>query len=259
MTSRPVRLGIQVQPQHALYPKVRDTVRALDDMGVDILFNWDHFFPLSGDKDGLHFEAWTELGSWAELTTTVEFGTLVNCNSYRNPDLQADMARTLDHISGGRFIFGTGSGWFERDYDEYGYEFGTAGSRLDALAEALPRIESRWQKLNPAPLRDIPILIGGSGEQKTLKLVAKHADIWHSFVPPAELPRKIGILQEHCDTVGRDISEIEFSSEQRVKDLATADELRELGVTLFTIGISGPDYPLDIVREWLVWRDQQNA
>lgn len=259
MTSRPVRLGIQVQPQHALYPKVRDTVRALDDMGVDILFNWDHFFPLSGDKDGLHFEAWTELGSWAELTTTVEFGTLVNCNSYRNPDLQADMARTLDHISGGRFIFGTGSGWFERDYDEYGYGFGTAGSRLDALAEALPRIESRWQKLNPAPLRDIPILIGGSGEQKTLKLVAKHADIWHSFVPPAELPRKIGILQEHCDTVGRDISEIEFSSEQRVKDLATADELRELGVTLFTIGISGPDYPLDVVREWLVWRDQQNA
>lgn len=259
MTSRPVRLGIQVQPQHALYPKVRDTVRALDDMGVDILFNWDHFFPLSGDKDGLHFEAWTELGSWAELTSNVEFGTLVNCNSYRNPDLQADMARTLDHISGGRFIFGTGSGWFERDYDEYGYEFGTAGSRLDALAEALPRIESRWQKLNPAPLRDIPILIGGSGEQKTLKLVAKHADIWHSFVPPAELPRKIGILQEHCDTVGRDISEIEFSSEQRVKDLATADELRELGVTLFTIGISGPDYPLDVVREWLVWRDEQNA
>ena len=259
MTSRPVRLGIQVQPQHALYPKVRDTVRELDDMGVDILFNWDHFFPLSGDKDGLHFEAWTELGSWAELTKNVEFGTLVNCNSYRNPDLQADMARTLDHISGGRFIFGTGSGWFERDYDEYGYEFGTAGSRLDALAEALPRIESRWQNLNPAPLRDIPILIGGSGEQKTLKLVAKHADIWHSFVPPAELPRKIGILQEHCDTVGRDISEIEFSSEQRVKDLATADELRELGVTLFTIGISGPDYPLDIVREWLVWRDQQNA
>lgn len=259
MTSRPVRLGIQVQPQHALYPKVRETVRVLDDLGVDILFNWDHFFPLSGDRDGLHFEAWTELGSWAELTTNVEFGTLVNCNSYRNPDLQADMARTLDHISGGRFIFGTGSGWFERDYDEYGYEFGTAGSRLDALAEALPRIESRWQKLNPPPLRDIPILIGGSGEQKTLKLVAQHADIWHSFVPPADLPRKIGILQEHCDTVGRDISEIEFSSEQRVKDLATADELRELGVTLFTIGISGPDYPLDVVREWLVWRDAQNA
>lgn len=259
MTSRPVRLGVQVQPQHSLYPKVRDTVRELDDMGIDVIFNWDHFFPLSGDPDGLHFEAWTELGSWAELTSHAEFGTLVNCNSYRNPDLQADMARTLDHISGGRFIFGTGSGWFERDYDEYGYEFGTAGQRLDALAEALPRIESRWAKLNPAPTRDIPVLIGGAGEKKTLRLVAKHADIWHSFKTPQELPRVISILQEHCDVVGRDINEIEFSSEERTKSLTVADELRELGVTLFTLGLSGPDYDLSIVREWLAWRDAQNA
>ncbi len=258
MTSRPVRLGVQVQPQHALYPKVRDTVRALEDLGVDILFNWDHFFPLSGDRDGLHFEAWTELGSWAEMTSRVEFGTLVNCNSYRNPDLQADMARTLDHISGGRFIFGTGSGWFERDYDEYGYEFGTAGSRLDDLALALPRIESRWAKLNPSPIRDIPILIGGAGEKKTLRIVAQHADIWHSFVSPADLPRKIGILEEHCDAVGRDVSEIELSSEQRVKDLVVADELRELGVTLFTLGLSGPDFNLGLARDWLAWRDAQN-
>lgn len=262
MTSRadrPIRLGIQVQPQHALYPKVRDTVRALDDLGVDILFNWDHFFPLSGDPDGLHYEAWTELGSWAELTSHAEFGTLVNCNSYRNPDLQADMARTLDHISGGRFIFGTGSGWFERDYDEYGYEFGTAGQRLDALAEALPRIEARWAKLNPAPTRDIPVLIGGGGERKTLRIVAQHADIWHSFTPPAELERKIGILAEHCAAVGRDINEIEFSNEQRVKDLAVADELLGLGVTLFTVGISGPDYDLGVVKDWIAWRDQHNG
>lgn len=255
---RPVRLGVQVQPQHALYPKVRDTVRALEDLGVDILFNWDHFFPLSGDREGLHFEAWTELGSWAELTSRVEFGTLVNCNSYRNPDLQADMARTLDHISGGRFIFGTGSGWFERDYDEYGYEFGTAGSRLDALALALPRIESRWAKLNPAPIRDIPILVGGEGEKKTLRIVAQHADIWHSFVPTADLPRKLDILAAHCEAVGRDMSEIELSSEQRVKDLTVADELRELGVTLFTLGLSGPDFNLALVRDWLAWRDAQN-
>lgn len=263
-TNRPVRIGVQVQPQHSLYPKVRETVRALEGMGVDIIFNWDHFYPLSGDPEGLHYEAWTELASWAELTSRVEFGCLVNCNSYRNADLQADMARTIDHISAGetgvgRFIFGTGSGWFEKDYDAYGYEFGTAGSRLDALAEALPRIESRWQKLNPPPTRKIPVLIGGSGEKKTLKLVAKHADIWHNFVEPEDLPRKIAILQEHCDTVGRDIGEIEISNEQRVKDLGVADELHALGVTLFTVGISGPDYELSTIKDWLAWRDALNA
>lgn len=259
MTSRPVRIGVQLQPQHAPYSLIRERVRELEDLGVDILFNWDHFFPLSGDPDGLHFESWTELGSWAELTSRVEFGCLVNCNSYRNADLQADMARTLDHISDGRFIFGTGSGWFERDYDEYGFEFGKAGQRLDALAEALPRIESRWQKLNPAPTRAIPVLIGGSGERKTLKLVAKHADIWHSFSDPETFTRKVGVLQQWCDEVGRDISEIEFSNEQRTKDLKLADDLHERGVSLFTIGISGPAYDLDIVKPWLAWRDAQNG
>ena len=259
MPTRQIRLGVQVQPQHALYPKIRDTVRALEDAGVDILFNWDHFFPLSGDRDGLHFEAWTELGSWAELTSRVEFGTLVNCNSYRNPDLQADMARTLDHISGGRFIFGTGSGWFERDYDEYGYEFGTAGQRLDALAEALPRIESRWAKLNPAPTRKIPVLIGGGGEKKTLRIVAQHADIWHSFTAADDLPRKLGILAEHGAAVGRDVSEIEISNELRSRDEADADAMLAAGVTLFTLGISGPDYDLATVHRWLAWRDKQNG
>ena len=235
MTSRPVRIGVQLQPQHATYPKIRDTVREIEDLGADIVFNWDHFFPLYGEKDGLHFEAWTELGSWAELTSRIEFGTLVNCNSYRNADLQADMARTLDHISAGssgvgRFIFGTGSGWFERDYDEYGYEFGTAGSRLDALAEALPRIEARWAKLNPAPTRKIPVMIGGGGEKKTLRLVAKHADIWHSFTPVEDFARKLSILAEHCDAVGRDISQIELSQERlRSKSLEDADALRERG------------------------------
>lgn len=258
-TERPVRIGIQLQPQHAPYSLIRDRVREIEDLGADILFNWDHFFPLSGDPDGLHFEAWTELGSWAELTSRIEFGTLVNCNSYRNPDLQADMARTLDHISGGRFIFGTGSGWFERDYEEYGYEFGTAGQRLNALAEALPRIEARWAKLNPAPVRDIPVLIGGSGEQKTLRIVAQHADIWHSFVTPEMLDHKLDVLRGWCDEVGRDISEIEISNEQRAKDFVSADALRERGVTLFTVGISGPDYDLGIVKDWLAWRDAQNA
>ncbi|MBH0098659.1 LLM class F420-dependent oxidoreductase [Salinibacterium sp. NSLL150] len=257
--SRPVRIAVQLQPQHAEYSVIRDRVKELEQLGVDVLFNWDHFFPLYGEPDGLHFEAWTELASWAEMTSRVEFGTLVNCNSYRNPDLQADMARTLDHISGGRFIFGTGSGWFERDYQEYGYDFGTAGSRLDALAEALPRIESRWQKLNPPPTRKIPVLIGGGGVKKTLKLVAKHADIWHSFATGEELVHKLEVLAGHCETVGRDINEIELSNELREKSVEDADSMREQGITLFTLGITGPDYDLTTTKQWLAWRDSQNG
>ena len=169
-----------------------------------------------------------------------------------------------DHISAkgtgiGRFIFGTGSGWFERDYDEYGYEFGTVGQRLDALAASLPIIEDRWGKLNPPPTRHIPVLIGGGGEKKTLRIVAGHADIWHSFSDPETLQRKLGILREHGEAVGRDVSEIEISTELRGRTPEQADELHDLGTTLFTIGITGPDYDLAPVRDWLSWRDGKNA
>ncbi|MBN9607338.1 MAG: LLM class F420-dependent oxidoreductase [Actinomycetales bacterium] len=268
MTDRPVRVGVQIAPQHVPYATLRDTVAEMEQLGVDVVFNWDHFFPLSGDRGGLHFESWTQLGAIAEQTSRIEFGPLVNCNSYRNPDLQADMARTVDHISAkdgvGRFIFGTGSGWFQHDYDEYGYEFGTAGSRLDALARDLPRIRARWEKLNPAPTRRIPILIGGGGEKKTLRIVAEHADIWHSFSDPETLERKLGVLREHCAAVGRDISEIELSTGTSVRgmgalDDATLERQHALGVRLFEFGLQPADPDLDAVRALLRWRDRANA
>ncbi|THG32062.1 LLM class F420-dependent oxidoreductase [Naasia lichenicola] len=256
---RPIRLGVQIAPQHAPYAAIREAAAISEDLGADIIFNWDHFYPLSGEPDGLHFESWTILAAWAEQTNRIEIGPLVNCNTYRNPNLQADMARTIDHISDGRFIFGTGSGWFERDYDEYGYEFGTVGSRLDALAADLPTIRDRWTKLNPAPTRDIPILIGGGGEKKTLRLVAEHADIWHSFGDVETMTRKLGILEQHAAEVGRDVSEIELSNELRGRDEKTADELLEVGVRLFTIGVTGPTYDIDTVRRWIAWRDAHNG
>jgi probable F420-dependent oxidoreductase len=259
MTSRPVRIGVQIQPEHADYPTIRRAAAEVEDLGVDVLFNWDHFFPLHGEPDGLHFECWTILAAWAEQTSRVEIGALVTCNSYRNPDLLADMARTVDHISDGRLILGIGAGWFERDYQEYGYEFGTAGGRLGDLAEALPRIESRYAKLNPAPTRKIPTMIGGGGEKKTLRLVAKHADIWHSFGDAATIERKSGILRQHCADVGRDPAEIELSAGVSGKPAESGQALFDQGVTLFTVEAGGPDYDFSDLRAWLAWRDEVNG
>ena len=257
MTSGSIRIGVQLQPQHASYAALRDAVAEAEQIGVDIVFNWDHFYPLNGDPDGAHFECWTMLGAWAQQTSRVELGALVTCNSYRNPDLLADMARTVDHISDGRLILGIGSGWFEKDYQQYGYEFGTAGSRLDALAGALPRIESRWARLNPAPTRKIPVLIGGGGERKTLRLVAQHGDIWHSFADLDTFRHKTGVLDNWCRELGRDPAEIERSVGVQGKPAELGPDLLAAGARLFTVGLGGPSYDLSAVRDWVAWRDSQ--
>jgi probable F420-dependent oxidoreductase len=258
--TRPARVGLQLQPQHADYAAIRRTVAEAEEIGVDVVFNWDHFFPLYGEPEGKHYECWTMLGAWAEATERVEFGALVTCNTYRNPELLADMARTVDNISDGRLILGIGSGWFEKDYDEYGYEFGTAGGRLDDLGEALPRIERRLNRLNPAPVRDIPILIGGGGERKTLRHVAGHADIWHGFGEPHVVAHKHDVLDEWCRRAGRDPGEIERSAGvpgDQVEKRAPA--LYDVGTRLFTVGIGGPAYDLGPIRELVSWRDEVNA
>lgn len=256
--TRRIRIGFQLQPQHGDWATLRRTAEQIDELGADVLFNWDHFFPLSGDPDGMHFECWTMLGAWAESTSRAEIGALVTCNSYRNPELLADMARTVDHISGGRLILGIGSGWFQKDYEEYGYDFGTAGSRLTDLADSLPRIEKRLGLLNPLPTRKIPVLIGGGGEQRTLKLVARHADIWHVFGDPDTLAHKAGVLDQHCATIGRDPSEIERSTKGDGDPATTGPKLRDLGFTFFNLA-GGPGADLGPLRDWIAWRDEENA
>lgn len=268
MTSRPVRIAVQIQPQHASYDQIRDALRRAEDLGVDVAFNWDHFYPLNGAPDGQHFECWTMLAAWAEQTSRIQLGALVTCNSYRNPDLLADMARTVDHISNGRLVLGIGSGWFEKDYEQYGFDFKTAGRRLDDLASALPRIESRLAALNPAPVGPMPVLIGGGGEKKTLRLVAQHADIWHTFADAEVLAHKLEVLRGHCDAIGRSIEEIEVSvgvgGRGRDGGLPGAPEvegepLLALGARLFTIPVSGPEFDLSTLQDWVVWRDRTNA
>ena len=263
---RPVRIGVQIQPQHADYPAIRRAAAAVEEMGVDVAFNWDHFYPLYGEPEGKHFECWTMLAAWAEATRRIEIGALVSCNSYRNPELLADMARTVDHISAhdgdtGRLVLGIGSGWFEKDYTEYRYEFGTAGGRLNALRDDLPRIEERWGKLNPAPTRKIPVLIGGGGEKKTLRIVARHADIWHGFGDAETIAHKHEVLDAHCADLGRDPAEIERSAAAPTDGdpAGVGEELYAVGTRLITVNVGGPDYDLAPLAPWLAWRDEKNA
>jgi probable F420-dependent oxidoreductase len=249
-----VKIGAQLHPQHTSYAAFADAVRQAEALGCDSIWNWDHFFPLYGPKDGPHFEGWTLLAAMATLTTRAEIGCLVTCNSYRNPALLSNMAKTVDHISGGRLVLGIGAGWFERDYSEFGYSFGTAGDRLRALGEALPLIKQRWEVDPPLPMRPIPILIGGGGEKVTLKLTAQHAQIWHGFGPVETFQRKSQILDSWCAEVGRDPAEIERSVSPQAGE--SLDAYAEAGATHIIIGMGEP-WDFAPIKQALAWRDQR--
>jgi probable F420-dependent oxidoreductase len=240
------RVGVQLRPQHCTIEDLRAGWRQADELGLDSIWTWDHFFPLFGEPDGPHFEGWSLLAAMACETSRARFGMLVTCNSYRNPQLLADMARTIDHLSGGRLNLGIGSGWFERDYDEYGYDFGTSTSRLEALGESLPLIKARLGKLDPPPVGDLPILIGGEGERMTLRLVAEHAQMWNGFGPPERFAHKNDVLDRWCKEIDRDPSEVERTvTIDEPEELDALDDFLDARAEHVIVGL---DAPFDFTR-----------
>jgi probable F420-dependent oxidoreductase len=207
-----VKIGVRLAPQFTTVENLSNAWLRADEMGVDSIWTWDHFFPIRGGvMGGPHFEGWNLLAALGAQTKRATVGCLVFCMNYRNPALLSAMARTLDHLTQGRLVLGLGAGWFEREYVEYGYEFPPTRERLRQLERGIGTIRERWEKDEPKPVRgSIPILIGGGGEKVTLRITARHADLWNGLNDPSwDWPNKNRILDDWCLKEGRDPSAIE--------------------------------------------------
>ena len=234
------KVGVSIHPQQCTIRELRDAWLKADELGVDSIWFWDHFYPLYGDPNGNQFECWSLLAAAAIETRAPQIGPMVTSVGYRNPDLIAYMAATIDQLSGGRFVLGIGAGWFERDYEEFGYEFGETRDRLRALKEALPRIKTRISKLKPGPAGPMPILIGGGGEKVTLRLVAEHAQMWNALGSPDESAHKSKVLDEWCRKIGRDPKEIERTANVSVSSPKDIKEWLDAGLQHFVLRLAQP-------------------
>ncbi|MBA2757334.1 MAG: LLM class flavin-dependent oxidoreductase [Chloroflexi bacterium] len=222
-----VKLGALCWNQYTDWPSLLAAGERADRLGYDTLWTWDHLYPIVGSDDGPIMEGWLTLAAWAQATERIRIGLMVGANTFREPALTAKMATTLDHISNGRAILGIGGAWFETEHEAYGIPFGDGfPERLRWLGEALPimrgmlhgerptatgpRYAAKAVRNDPMPIQEhLPIVIGGSGEQVTLKLVARYGDANNVGGGIANVRRKDAILVQHCETVGRDPSEIE--------------------------------------------------
>jgi alkanesulfonate monooxygenase SsuD/methylene tetrahydromethanopterin reductase-like flavin-dependent oxidoreductase (luciferase family) len=221
-----IKLGALCWNQYTDWPALRMAGMRADRLGYDDLWTWDHLYPIVGSHEGPILEGWLTITAWAAATEHVRVGLMVGANTFRNPALVAKMATTLDHISGGRAILGIGGAWFETEHRAYGIEYGgSPGERLRWLDEAVrimrgmlrgerPSGEryyaTREVRNDPPPVQErLPLLVGGGGERKTLRIVARHADACNIGGGFESVKRKDEILRRHCDDVGRDESEIE--------------------------------------------------
>ena len=224
------KFGILLWSQAASFDEMLVAAKQVDSLGYDHLWTWDHVYAIFGDPYQGIFEGWSLLAAWAMATQRTRLGLLVGANTFRNPALVAKTVATLDHISGGRAILGLGGAWFDLEHEAHGIDFGTGfGQRLDWMDEAVkacrqlldgetvtsePGGHYAFKELRHAPLpvqKHLPIMIGGSGEKKTLRSIALYGDLWNAMGPLDVMRHKVSVLQAHCDAVGRDISEIEFT------------------------------------------------
>jgi len=222
-----MRFGAAFWVQHTRWPELLEAVRRAEAAGFDDLWVDDHLLSDEAQWPDPKLEGWTTLAAIAAVTTRPRLGLMVAANTLRNPGLTAKMTTTVDHVSGGRAILGIGAGWFEREHEAFGFDFGTGfGERLDRLGEALPLIRRlldgervthagpfyRFEDAicAPRPIQErLPILIGGSGPRKTIPLIARHADMWNAYGSPDQLRAADALLRTACAAAGRDEGEIE--------------------------------------------------
>ena len=227
MAASSVKFGALCWNQYTDWPALLEAGIRADTLGFDSLWTWDHLYPIVGSDDGPILEGWLTITAWAMATKRVTVGLMVGANTFREPAVVAKMATTLDHISGGRAVLGIGAAWFATEHKAYGLPFGSGPpERLRWLGEALPvmrgmlagerptaagdRYLSVEVRNDPPPVqRRLPLLVGGGGEQVTLKLVARYADANNLGGGFENVKRKDAILRQHCEAVGRDEREIE--------------------------------------------------
>ncbi len=240
-----IRLGINLWSQASDWPSFLAAGQAADRLGYDHLWTWDHLLPIFGDVDQPIFEGYTALAALAQATDRIRLGLFVGANTFRNPGLATKSVVTIDHISGGRAMLGLGGAWFEAEHRAFGLDFGSGfGERLDWLAEAVPVARALLDgdtvtsepggryafddlRILPRSVQaHLPIVIGGSGERKTLPIVARWADIWNAFGTPDELAAKDAVLRARCEDVGRDPTTIERSVGCKITIRSTVAEAR---------------------------------
>jgi F420-dependent oxidoreductase-like protein len=263
----PIRVGLKLSPQMCSIAQERAIWRLADEAGFDHLWIFDHFNPIGGHPlQGEIWEGWSLLAAMAEATSRVRIGNMVTGNTYRHPGVLAKMATTVDHLSGGRLEFGLGAGWAEVEHTMLGLDFPGVGERLRRLAEALTVIEKLWTEdradfegryyrltgaiASPKPLQrpHPPIWIGGGGEQRTLRIVAEHADVWNFGGGPLESAiHKSEVLDRHCADVGRDPAEIRRSVQLRFSGddldlfLRETESFVRAGFTELVVIVTEPD------------------